>query len=90
VTVGEKKADTGWVHDTLLHWETLLVVATSDTEDVALELVADAVTRNFLTHATVHEDAELSLIFNLDQLLRAIGRVRNVELHLDEYRSKWC
>jgi hypothetical protein len=75
VTIGEEKADTSRVHDTLLHRETLLVVASSDAENVALELVADAVARDFLTHATVHEDTELALIFDLDQLLRAVGRV---------------
>lgn len=83
VAIGEEEADTGWVHNTLLHRETLLVVAAGDPEDVALELVADAVTRNLMSHATLHEDAELALVFNLDQLLGAIVGVRNVELHLD-------
>lgn len=50
VTLGEKEADTGRVHDTLLHGETLLVVSTSDTEDVALELITDRVTGNLSTH----------------------------------------
>lgn len=30
------------------------------------------------TYALLHEDAELALIFNLDQLLAAVGRVRAV------------
>jgi hypothetical protein len=71
------------VHNTLLHRETLLVVASSDPEDVALELVADAVAGNLVSHAALHEDAELALIFNLDQFLGTIVGVRNVELHLD-------
>lgn len=50
VAVGEEEADTGRVHDTLLHRETLLVVATGDAEDVALELVAKVVTGNLLAH----------------------------------------
>jgi hypothetical protein len=83
VAIGEEEADTGWVHDTLLHGETLLVVASGDPEDVALELVADAVAGDFVTHAAVHEDAELALIFDLDQLLGAIVGVGDVELHLD-------
>lgn len=83
VAVSEEQTDTSRVHDTLLHWKTLLVVAAGDPEDVALELIADAVARNFLTHATVHEDAELALIFNLDQFLGAIVGVGDVELHLD-------
>lgn len=83
VAVGEQEPDTGRVHDTLLHGEALLVVSTGDAEDVALELIADGVTGDFLTHAAVHEDAELALVFNLDQLLGAIVGVGDVELHLD-------
>lgn len=83
VASGEEKADTGRVHNTLLHREALLVVAAGDPEDVALELIADAVARNLLSHAALHEDAELALVFNLDQLLGAIVGVRDVELHLD-------
>jgi len=74
VAVGEEKSNTGWVHDSLLHWETLLVVATGDLEDVTLELITNAVTWNLCTHSLVHEYSQLSLILNLDQLLAAIGR----------------
>lgn len=79
----EQESDTGGVHDTLLHRETLLVVAAGDPEDVALELVADAVARDFLSHTALHEDAELALIFDLDQFLGSIVGVGDVELHLD-------
>lgn len=82
VAGAEEQAHTGGVHDTLLHRETLLVVATSDLEDVALELIANTVAWDFLAHAAVHEDAQLALVVDLDQLLRAIGRVGDVELHL--------
>ena len=75
VTVGEEKADTGWVHDSLLHWETLLVVASGDLEDVSLELVSNAVTWDLGAHSLVHEDTELTLIFDFDKLLTAIGRL---------------
>lgn len=83
VALAEEQADTSWVHDTLLHWEALLVVASGDLEDVSLPLVADAVAWNLLAHTAVHEDAQTALVFNLDQLLRAIGWVGDVELHLD-------
>lgn len=103
VAVGEEEADTGWVHNTLLHCchcqlscppsimlnsamrtrEALLVVAARDLEDVALELVAQAVALDFLAHSAVQEDAQLAFIVDLDQLLRAIRRVGDVELHLD-------
>jgi len=82
VALGEEKAHTGGVHDTLLHGEALLVVAAGDLEDVALELVAHGVARDFLTHAAVHEDAELALIFNINELLGPVGRVGDVQLHL--------
>jgi hypothetical protein len=88
VAVGEEEADTGRVQDTLLHGETLLVVASGDAEDVALELIANGVTGNLSTHALLHEDTELALILNLDELLAAIGRVGDVQLHLASWR--WC
>jgi len=88
VTLSEEKRHTGRVHNTLLHRETLLVVAAGDPEDVALELVADAVARDLMAHTAVHEDAELALIVNLDQLLCAIVGVGDVELHFDGRLSK--
>ena len=71
------------MHDTLLHGEPLLVVAARDAEDVAFEFVTDAVGGDFGTHAAVHENAEFALIFDFDELLRAVGRVGDVQLHLD-------
>lgn len=50
VAFGKEESDTGRVHDTLLHRETLLVVAAGDAEDVALELIANVVTGNFSAH----------------------------------------
>lgn len=42
------------------------------------------------TYALLHEVTELSLIFDLDELLAAIGRVGDVQLHLGGvWRSKW-
>jgi hypothetical protein len=81
VAVGEEETDTEGLHNTLLHGETLLVVSAGDAEDVALELVADGVTGDLLAHALLHEDGELALIFDVDELLAAVGRVGNVQLH---------
>jgi len=39
---------------------------------------------DFGAHALLHEGTELALIVDLDDLLRPIGRVGDVELHLDE------
>jgi hypothetical protein len=93
VALGEQETDTGWVHDSLLHWETLLVVAAGDSEDVALEFISNAITWDLCAHSVgiisisslcpsssprvplVHEDTQLLLIFNLDQLLAAVGRL---------------
>ena len=41
MTFGEEKSDASGMHDALLHGKTLLVVATGDLENVALELVTD-------------------------------------------------
>lgn len=79
------------MHNSLLHGETLLVIAAGDFEDVSLEFVANTVAWDFGAHAAVHEDAEFALIFDFDQLLRAVGRVGDVQLHLDGCRwsSRW-
>lgn len=53
VAFGEEKSDTGRVHDTLLHGETLLVVAAGDAEDVALELISEVVAGDFSAHLYV-------------------------------------
>ena len=71
------------MHNSLLHRKPLLIVAAGDLENIALELGADAVAGDFLAHAAVHEDAEFTLIFDFNELLGTIGRVGDVELHLD-------
>lgn len=38
---------------------------------------------DFGAHALLHERTELALIVDLDDFLRPIGRVGDVELHLD-------
>lgn len=53
VAVGEEEADTGRVHDTLLHRETLLVVAAGDADNVALPLVAQAVGGDLSAHLSI-------------------------------------
>jgi hypothetical protein len=47
------------VHDSLLHGETLLVVAAGDLEDVAFEFVADAVAWDFGAHSVGEEGQQL-------------------------------
>lgn len=83
MTRAQQQADSRRVHDALLHGEALLVIATGDFEDVAFELGADAVARDLLAHAFVHEAAQFAVVFDLDEFLGAIGRVGDVELHPD-------
>jgi len=84
VAVGEEETGTGGEENTLLHGETLLVVTTGNLEEVTLELITERVTSDFGAHALLHEGTELALIVDLDNFLRPIGRVGDVELHLDE------
>lgn len=65
---------------TLHHGEPLLVVSTGDAENVALELIAQGVTRHLLGDALVVERSHFKLIFNVDELLGPSGRIRNVQL----------
>jgi len=90
VALGKQQADTSRMHDALLHRETLLVITAGYLEDVAFELVADAVTRDLLTHALLHEDAEAAVIVDFDKLLRAVGRVGNVQLHDRDAVCRWA
>jgi hypothetical protein len=54
-TLGEEKAHTLVLHDALDHGETLLVVSTSDLEDVSLPLVTESVSGDLLRNALVEE-----------------------------------
>ncbi len=81
VAGGEQQAHARRVHDALLHREALLVVAARDAQHVALELVAEAVRGDLLAHPPVHEDAQLAVLVHVEHLLRAVRRVRDVELH---------
>lgn len=78
VALRQQQSDSGWVQDTLLHGETLLVVTTGDLEDVTLELVAHKVTLNLLAHTLLVEGTQLVLVINVDTLLGTVGWVGNV------------
>merc|ERR1719364_182687 len=67
--------------DTLLHGEALLVVATRDAQDVALEFLSQAIARDFMTHALIEEREKLFILIDFDHLLQARRRVCDVELH---------
>ncbi len=80
MALGEKEANTLVRQDALLHREALLVVAAGDAEDVALPLVAEGFGLDFLAHALLVEAADLLLVVDLEEFLRARGRVRYVQL----------
>jgi len=75
VPLRQQKPNTSRVHDTLLHRETLLVVSSSDPEDVSLELITNGITCNLLTHALVDENTETTLVIDFDELLGSVGGV---------------
>ena len=50
MAVGEEEADTGRMHDTLLHRKALLVVAAGDADNVSLPLVTEAVGWDLSAH----------------------------------------
>jgi len=75
VSLGKQQAHTSRVHDALLHGETLLVITAGYLKDVAFEFIANAVARDLLAHALLHEDTEAAVIVDFDKLLRAVGGV---------------
>ena len=100
--VRQQQAHTVVAQHTLLHRETLLVVSSSDAshshphaqtlpEDVALELVAEAVALHFLGDSLVHERTatpsrpiprvlQLVLIIDVERLLRTQSGIANIKL----------
>lgn len=80
VALGQQESHSGGVHDTLLHGETLLVVAAGNLEDVALELVTEEVGVDLLAHSLLVEASESVLVLNVDALLGALSGVCDVEL----------
>jgi len=57
LTLSEEDSGSAVDKDTLLHGETLLVVATVDSENVALKVISQNVAVDFLTHTSVEEGA---------------------------------
>lgn len=66
--------------DTLLHGETLLVVSSSDADDVSLPLITKKIGFDLSSHALLIEHTKLVVIHNFDELLGPRGGVGNVQL----------
>jgi len=80
-SLSDQQANTVVAENTLLHGETLLVVTARDAEDVALEVVAQNGTLDFMRHTLVVQVTKLGVIVNLNRLLAAGGWEGNIELH---------
>ena len=79
VALREQETDTSRGQDTLLHGKTLLVVTSSNLEDVAFELVAEGITDNFGSHSLVVEDSPDSRM-SFDQGVGAAAEESNQNL----------
>ena len=75
MSLRQQEPNTRRMHNPLLHWKSLLIVSSGDLKDVPLELVTNSVTLDLLTHTLVHENAETTLIVNIDKLLSAMGGI---------------
>ena len=78
MAVGEEEADTVGDKDTLLHGETLLVVATSDAEGVALEFIAERVGSDLLGDLLVVEDTAVMCTYISDRSRLSYLRLRTI------------
>lgn len=56
VALAHKESNSSLDEDTLLHGETILIVTTSDLEDVSLEFITKSVSFDFLAHSSTVED----------------------------------
>lgn len=65
VALTEEEANTVGQQNTLLHRETLLVVTTTDAEDVAIPLVTERVDLDILGHALVVEAAPANVLVHV-------------------------
>jgi len=78
----QQKSNSTMLKDTLLHTETLFVLTTGDSQDVALELFAKAVGGYFVRDSLLEHVADFVLIVDFDGFLLASGRVGDVYFHL--------
>ena len=62
VALGHQKTNTVGQEDTLLHGETLLVVTTSDAENVTLEFITKSIAGYFLGHTLIVETTAIEFI----------------------------
>jgi len=81
VAVGEEELHSAGKENTLLHRETLLVVATGNAENVAFELITERIGGDLLGDLLVVEDTDSALVVDVNGLLFPSCGVGDVELH---------
>lgn len=85
LTSPHQDSDSAVHEDTLLHGETLLVVSTSDSEGVALELGAKDLTINVGAHAAIVEvTAETELEMHPNTLIAQSGTSSGFQVDLKQ------
>lgn len=77
----EEESDSVGREYTLFHGETVLVEASVDSEDIALELLSESIGFNFLAHTLLEEDSASVVIIDFERLGSAVGGVGDTELH---------
>eukprot|EP00117_Sycon_ciliatum_P022092 scpid97301/ scgid19155/ len=82
MALGQQQTNTSIGQDTLLHWESLLVIASGDAEAVSLPIISKRITRDLSGDTLVKESLQLSLIVNFNQFLASRCGKSDVELHL--------
>ena len=76
----QEESHSGVGNDTLLHGETLEIVTSGDSEEVASPLFAESLTLNFLRDSLVVEVLENGFIIHFNEFLGTSARECNVEL----------
>jgi hypothetical protein len=61
--------------DTLFHGKAVLIETSVDSEDVSLELIAESISLNFLSHSSFEEDSASVVIIDIERFGGSVGRV---------------
>lgn len=77
---GEEQFDSVVAEDTLFHGKSVFIESSSDSEDISLELFAENISFNFLTHSLLVEDSASVVIIDIEWLSSAVCGVGDTEL----------
>lgn len=82
LTLSEENAGSTLDEDTLLHGETLLVISSSDSEDVALVVVTEVLSVNFVAHSLVEERTAIHDEKGMFSTISALHKSENLHVFL--------